>query len=246
MQNNKSNLTDLVETLIDVDSQDYDHPLLYKLFNNLANLDVKSQDLVIENALNYDLSYNELMDHIRMQFIVLKQLDQKGKYCGLGYGDKCVSVGTWDTHDLPKNMNDMDIISDCYTNSNNELRCGHLINFVELWMEVNNKSFDEFLSGLKTKTSDTLEHEKMAFGLGTSIRKGVSEKVSAAKSSRGYCYTKLDTGPGKKMIFTKQGQKNFAEDKQRVAKECRRGPGGELSPSCPSRQTWQKSIPDCK
>lgn len=145
----------LAKQLRVVDASNYDHPDLYKVMKHLGTLDARMQKMIIKTALNVDFTYEDLMEHVRSQFIVLQQKDQDGKYCGLGFGEKCTSVATWDGWDVPKHAEGVDVTGLCYASFGNgiggsggELRCGHLLDFAELWMDVNGKSFDEFLDGV--------------------------------------------------------------------------------------------------
>jgi len=141
----------LAKQLRVVDASNYDHPDLYKVMKHLGTLDARTQNMIIKTALSVDFTYEDLMEHVRSQYIVLQQKDQDGKYCGLGFGEKCTSVATWDGWEVPKHAEKADITDLCYAGDNGgggDLRCGHLLDFAELWMDVNQKSFEEFCDGV--------------------------------------------------------------------------------------------------
>lgn len=147
----KMNLDVLVKYLRKVDDKGYDSNLTCKVLQHLGCLDERTQRVVIKVALGVDASYEELMDHVRGLFKVYKQNDEEGQFCGLGFGNSgnCVSVATWEGWDIPEHADQVDITEQvCYKGADGQLRCGHLLDFAELWMDANEASFSEFLDGL--------------------------------------------------------------------------------------------------
>ena len=127
------NIDVLAKALREVDNKNYDHPLMCKVLHHLSCLEPRLQQLVIKVALGIDdFTYEDLVEHIRGQFVILQQVDNLGAYCGLGFGEKCVSVATWDSWGFPEHAQDTDITKVCYSDGKGELRCGHLLDFVEM------------------------------------------------------------------------------------------------------------------
>lgn len=145
------NLDVLVKYLRKVDLQAYDSNLTCRVLKHLGCLDDRTQRVVIKTALQVNISYQELVEHVRKQFKILKHEDDIGKYCGLGYGEDCVSVATWSGWQNPKHAKDVDVTQVCYKDSNGVMRCGHLLDFAEMWMDMNDASFQEFLKGLEVR-----------------------------------------------------------------------------------------------
>ena len=151
MNAKKMNLDVLVKYLRLIDDKGYDSPLVCKVLHYLSCLDERTQEVVIKVALNIDINYPKLMDHVRAQFVILKQTDDVGKYCGLGFGDSCLSVASWNGWDSPKHADDVDVTKLCYKSADGTLRCGHLLDFAEMWMDMNDTTFSEFTKGITTK-----------------------------------------------------------------------------------------------
>lgn len=141
------NLDVLVKGLRQIDAEAYNSPLTCKVLKHLNNLNERTQRAVIKNAIGHDISYDQLMEHIRMQFRVLKQVDQEGQYCGLGYGKACVSVATWNGWQIPKHASDVDIT---ISTDDRTPRCSPMLDFAELWMDHYDASFEDFLNGVET------------------------------------------------------------------------------------------------
>lgn len=148
----KLNIDVLAKELIAVDEAAYDHPNMGKVFKYLATCTPEVQQSIIETALGVEYDIFELMDHVRSQFVILQQSDAQGDFCGLGFGDNCVSVATWDGLDLPTKPSQVDVTKICYKDKGGKMRCGHLLDFTELWMEMNEMSFGEFLQGVNIET----------------------------------------------------------------------------------------------
>ena len=150
-QNVQMNLDVIAKTLMKVDADGYDHPLLGKVLYCLGSLSPSEQKSVIKVALNIDLTHEQLIDHVKSLFFVLKQKDDIGEYCGLGFGDKCVNVATWRDWILPQHATDVDVAKICYRDSDGTLRCSHLLDFMELFMDVKKVSFEELISELNVE-----------------------------------------------------------------------------------------------
>lgn len=143
------NLDVLCKKLCEVDATNYDHQLLGQVMGYLGSLDPVTQKSVIKTALNIDWSYKKLLEHVRGLFVILKQDDDQGKYCGLGFGKECISVATWNGWSLPKHAQEVDTTELCYKSDDGTLRCGHLLDFAEVWMDYHEESFMEFAKGIK-------------------------------------------------------------------------------------------------
>lgn len=152
----KMNLDVLTKQLRNVDAANYDHPDLFRVMKHLGSLEPKVQERIIKTAIKIDMNYEDLMEHVRSQFIILKQKDEDGKYCGLGFGGKCTSVATWDSWNTPEHADNVDVTKVCYSDSDGNLRCGHLLDFAELWMDTNLASFQEFLDGILVEENSEL------------------------------------------------------------------------------------------
>ena len=153
----KMNIDILTKELRIVDAANYDHPNLFRVMKHLGALEPHFQDIVVKTAIDVDMTYEDLLEHVRAQFIILKQNDEEGKYCGLGFGEKCTSVATWNDWEIPEHAADVDITKICYADADGNLRCGHLLDFAELWMDVNNASFQEFLDGIVVEEHGELD-----------------------------------------------------------------------------------------
>lgn len=156
LNSKKMNLDVLAKQLRNIDATNYDHPDLFRVMKHLGSLEPNVQERIIKIATGVDMNYEDLMEHVRSQFIVLKQKDEDGKYCGLGFGDKCTSVATWDSWNTPEHAADVDITKVCYSDSDGNLKCGHLLDFAELWMDTNDASFQEFLDGILVEENSEL------------------------------------------------------------------------------------------
>ncbi len=150
MEDKRMNLDVLAGALKRVDAGKYDHSLLTSVLRHLYAIDSAEQKMIMKTALLSDMSFNELMEHIRSQFIVLQQEDAEGQYCGLGFGEECVSVATWKTWDTPDHADMVKTTKLCYKDHDGKKRCDQFLDFAEFWMELNEASFGEFLSGIPT------------------------------------------------------------------------------------------------
>lgn len=151
---NKLKIDTLALKLRTIDEANYDHSDMSAVFHYLSELEPRLQRMVIKVALGVDYDLQQLMEHVRSQFVILKQNDDDGKYCGLGFGAECTSVATWDHWGLPKKAQDVNITKVCYDDGQGNLRCGHLLDFAELWMEMNDASFEQFLKGIRTDVGE--------------------------------------------------------------------------------------------
>jgi hypothetical protein len=147
----RCNLDVLTNALRTIDAAHYDHPQLTYVMEVLGNLDPSSQKIVIMSALTIPITYSQLMDHVRQQFVVLRQQDRDGSYCGLGFGEKCVSIATWNSHNLPHHADEVIVTPHCIQGKNGKLRCGHFLDFAELWIDKNGGTFGDFLSKVKVE-----------------------------------------------------------------------------------------------
>ena len=147
MENKRqANLDILTKALIQVDEQGYDHPHLYAVLLAIQKLEVKYQTKVIKEALGKEYTYKEIINHVRMLFIILKQHDENGSYSALGFGAEQVSVCTWSEHSLPSSIKDVDV-TPAY-DGQGKLRCARFMKFIELWMSYNNATYEQFLKEL--------------------------------------------------------------------------------------------------
>lgn len=145
MENKHPNLDILVKALIEVDEQGYDHPQLYVVLLAVQSLKPKYQTMVIKQALGQEYTYAQIMEHVHMLFIILKQKDEQGTYSALGFGLEQISVCTWSGHQLPTTIQEVDITPE---HDSKGLRCARFLKFIELWMEYNEATYDDFLSEL--------------------------------------------------------------------------------------------------
>lgn len=148
------NLDVLTKTLKRVDKAEYDHNLMAKTIYYLSRLPPKKQELVIRHATGVRADLMQLLEHIRGQFVLLRQVDDEGTYCGLGFGRKCTSVGTWSSWKNPKSPEQMDVTDVCYRGTDGQLRCGQQLEFIELWMDLNQATFQDFLEGVPIEQHD--------------------------------------------------------------------------------------------
>lgn len=142
------NIDVLTKALRKVDKAEYDHSQMARVIHYLAQLPPKKQDLVIRHATGVKADLMQLLEHIRQQFVILRQEDEDGTYCGLGFGKKCTSVATWNSWKTPTKFEQIDVTQLCYMGTDGALRCGHLMEFAEIWMELNGATFHDFLEGI--------------------------------------------------------------------------------------------------
>lgn len=143
------NLDVLARALRDVDLADYDHPHLGKVFGYISRLCKREQLQVIKAAVGQEFTFDQLLSHVINQFVILEQSDNKGQFCGLGFGEECVSVATWDGLEAPMNAEEVSVTKLCYKGADGKLRCGHLLSFLEFTLDYKEMTFQELCDCIK-------------------------------------------------------------------------------------------------
>ena len=143
------NIDTLTLELRSLDSANYDHINLGKVFGYLSLLSEVEQNMIIKTSIGHQISFEELMTHVQSLYVIQEQSDQDGQFCGMGFGNECTSVATWDGLGNPKKASDVETTKICYKNSDGTLRCSGLLDFAEFWMTYNKASFEKFCACLK-------------------------------------------------------------------------------------------------
>ena len=146
----------LASSLREIDENGYDDSRLIEILNQLNELEDWTQDVVIQSALELpdikegQSGFDMLLHHIKSLFVILKQRDRQGSYCGLGFegNDGLISVATWEGWSIPTGIKQIDRTEEC---QDGDLRCGHLLGFVNFWMDKFDVGIHDFLVSVRVE-----------------------------------------------------------------------------------------------
>jgi len=151
-QFNNVNMMDvgaLCHRLMMVDKHEYDDSDLVKVLQDISQSKPYMQNAIITTSLKVNYTFDELLEYIRQQYFILQHEDEEGPYSGLGFGNECISMTTWDGWDEnPTEVIDTDITPTTLPKSK-VLRTAHLWEFIEFWKDYYNLGFSDFLDGLE-------------------------------------------------------------------------------------------------
>ena len=135
---------ELTKTLKEIHDANYRDCRLVDALREAAKLSPSAQETLIFNITSMRKNFDDYLEYVRRMFFVLKQNDEEGQYCALGFGDECISVATWD-EDFPDNVSDIDFTSESATDP---AQCRYLEDFMKFWLSYFGADPIDFLSDL--------------------------------------------------------------------------------------------------
>lgn len=126
----------VTKALISLNRKEFNDHRLTDFLSIFSELEPTKQEILTKVVLGKNLTYKQLLDHIRKNFYIKKQRDSEGKFSALGFGTSETNVTTWSDWGEPKN----------HSQTNPNPNSNYLNQFVCTWCDINKKGFDDFTS----------------------------------------------------------------------------------------------------